>query len=490
MGYRDLREWIDRAHEMGELCTLKGADWDLEIGAITEMVHHRHGSPAVLFDEIKGYPKGYRLLVNSLGTLKRLGLTLGIDGDSDMMGFIRTVREILKGLKPIPPRTVQSGPILENVEQGEKIDLFRFPTPKWHEHDGGRYLGTGSVDITRDPDEGWVNLGTYRVMIHDRDSAGFYISPGKHGRIQRDKYQTSGKPCKVAVSIGHDPLVFLAGSIEVPYGMSEYDFIGGIRKEPYEVIEGEYTGFPIPASAEIVIEGDGIFDDMRTEGPFGEWTGYYASSARPEPVIKVKNVMYRNNPIILGSPPGRPPSELGFYRAVLRSALIWDEMEKAGVPDVKGVWCHVAGGSRLIVTVAIKQRYPGHSRQAAMIASQCHAAAYLGRYVLVVDDDIDPTNTDDVLWAMATRSDPETSIDIIRRCWSGPLDPIIRKEKKGFNSRAIIDACRPFEWMQEFPPVAESSKELRDRVEKKWEDLVFGGSGAIREERSKSRKAG
>jgi 4-hydroxy-3-polyprenylbenzoate decarboxylase len=346
------------------------------------------------------------------------------------------------------------------------------------------------VDITRDPDEGWVNLGTYRVMIHDKDTAGFYISPGKHGRIQREKYESQGKPCKVAVSIGHDPLVYLAGSIEVPYGTSEYDFIGGLRGEPYEVIEGEYTGYPIPARAEIVIEGDAILHETRTEGHFGEWTGYYASSARPEPIIKVRNLMYRNNPIILGSPPGRPPSELGFYRAVLRSALIWDEMEKAGVPDVKGVWCHVAGGSRLLVTVAIQQRYPGHARQAALVASQCHAGAYLGRYVIVVDDDIDPTNTDDVLWALATRSDPETSIDIIRRCWSGPLDPIIRKEKKGFNSRAIIEACRPYEWLGEFPKVAESSQELRSAVQKKWGKAVFGGNGESTEDQPRRRRVG
>ena len=97
--------------------------------------------------------------------------------------------------------------------------MFKFPTPLWHDKDGGRYIGTGSVDITRDPDEGWVNYGTYRVMIHDKNKVGFYISPGKHGRIQREKYAASGKPFKIAMSFGHDPLTFLAGSIEVPYGV-------------------------------------------------------------------------------------------------------------------------------------------------------------------------------------------------------------------------------------------------------------------------------
>jgi 4-hydroxy-3-polyprenylbenzoate decarboxylase len=477
MEYRDLRDWIRKVEELGELKTLKKCDWNLEIGAITELVAHRDDGPAVLFDEIKDYPKGYRVLSNSLSSRKRLALTLDLPEGETKMDFVRAWRERYKKIKPIPPKFVKKSPLFENVYKDKDVDLLKFPTPKWHDLDGGRYIGTGSIDITRDPDEGWVNWGTYRVMIHDKDSVGFYISPGKHGRIQREKYISSGKPCKIAMSFGHDPLVFLAGSIEVPYAVPEYEFIGGVRGEPMELIEGEYSGLPIPANAEIVVEGDVVFDQTKVEGPFGEWTGYYGSAERPEPFVRIKRLYHRNDPIILGSPPGRPPVELGWYRSYLRSALIWDEMEKAGVPDVKGVWLTVSGGSRLVIVVSIKQRYPGHAKQAAVVASQCHAGAYLGRYVIVVDDDIDPSNTDDVIWAMSSRSDPDTDIDIIRRCWSGPLDPIIQPGKKGFNSRAIIDACRPFEWMKDFPPVAESSKEVLDATAKKWGKVLFSSNG-------------
>ncbi len=477
MEYRDLRDWIRKAEELGELKTLKKCDWNLEIGAVTELVAHRDDGPAVLFDEIKDYPKGYRVLSNSLSSRKRLALTLDLPEGETKMDFVRAWRERYKKIKPIPPKFVKKSPLFENVYKDKDVDLLKFPTPKWHDLDGGRYIGTGSIDITRDPDEGWVNWGTYRVMIHDKDSVGFYISPGKHGRIQREKYIGSGKPCKIAMSFGHDPLVFLAGSIEVPYAVPEYEFIGGVRGEPMELIEGEYSGLPIPANAEIVVEGDVVFDQTKVEGPFGEWTGYYGSAERPEPFVRIKRLYHRNDPIILGSPPGRPPAELGWYRSYLRSALIWDEMEKAGVPDVKGVWLMVSGGSRLVIVVSIKQRYPGHAKQAAVVASQCHAGAYLGRYVIVVDDDIDPSNTDDVMWAMSSRSDPDTDIDIIRRCWSGPLDPIIQPGKKGLNSRAIIDACRPFEWMKDFPPVAESSKEVLDATAKKWGKVLFSSNG-------------
>ncbi|MFQ5849109.1 MAG: UbiD family decarboxylase [Candidatus Binatia bacterium] len=479
MEYRDLREWIRQVESVGEVKSLKGCDWNLEIGAVTELVHHREDGPAVFFDEIKDYPKGYRVLSNSLSSRRRMGLTLGLPPGETKMDFVRAWREKYRRIKPIPPKVVKDSPFFENVYKEKDIDLLKFPTPKWHEHDGGRYIGTGSIDITRDPDEGWVNWGTYRVMIHDANTVGFYISPGKHGRIQREKYASTGRTCKVAMSFGHDPLIFLGGSIEVPYGVSESEFIGGIRGEPLQVIEGEYTGLPIPASAEIVVEGEAIFDEPRIEGPFGEWTGYYGSAERPEPVVRIKRLYHRNDPILLGSPPGRPPTEVGWYRSYLRSALIWDEMEKAGVPDVKGVWLMVSGGTRLILVVSIKQRYPGHARQAALVASQCHAGAYLGRYVIVVDDDIDPSNTDEVIWAVATRSDPDTDIDILRRCWSGPLDPIIYSSRRGFNSRAIIDACRPFEWIEDFPRVAESSKEILEATAKKWGKALFSSDEKV-----------
>jgi len=470
---RDLRQWIEQVDTLGELTAVNGADWDTEIGAVTELGHHMgEKSSALLFDNIKGYPAGYRVLSNTLNSLKRLALTLHMDTNYTRSGFVKDVKHHIGSVKYLPPEIVNDGPVMENVYEGKDIDLFKFPTPKWHELDGGRYIGTGSVDITRDPDSGWVNLGTYRVMIHDENTLAFYISPGKHGRIMREKYYAKGEPCKVAISFGHDPLIFLAGGMEVPNGVCEYDWVGGLQKAPVPVILGGYTGLPIPASAEIVIEGESVPGEERNEGPFGEWTGYYASSMRAEPTIRVKRVYHRDNPIILGAPPTRPPCEFNYMRCYLRSAMIWQELEAAGVPDVRGVWCHESGGSRLMVFVSIKQRYPGHARQAGMIAGYCHSAAYLGRYVVVVDEDIDVTNTDDVLWAIATRSNPDLDIEIVRRSWSGALDPIVPKDQKGHSSRAIIDACRPYEWIRDFPPVAESSDAVRRDAQLKWGKIL------------------
>ena len=474
--YEDLRDWLEIVDGMGELKKIDGADWNLEMGTLAELVarESKGAVPAVLFDKIKDYPKGYRALFAQNASFKRMALNLGLPLDLAGLDLVRAFRQKLAAHKPIPHKVVKSGPVLENVLAGKDINLLKFPVPFVHELDGGRYIGTACLVITKDPEEGWINFGAYRGMVHDETSMALYISPGKHGRIQRQKYFDQGKPCPVVISVGQDPVLFMVSGNEVDYGVSEFDYAGGLKGAPVEVIEGEVTGLPFPAHAEIVIEGIMDPQDVKKEGPFGEWTGYYASSIRPEPVVRVQRIYHRNNPILCCARPGRPPADYSLAKCFVKAALIWDQVEKAGVPDVKGVWCHEAGGGRLLNIISIKQRYPGHARQALVAASQVHAGAYLGRYVIVVDDDIDPTNTFDVLWALSTRSDPVESIDIVRRCWSGPLDPRIQPGKKGFNSRALIDACRPFEWMKDFPPVAESSPELRDKVRKKWRKIIEG----------------
>ena len=146
------------------------------------------------------------------------------------------------------------------------------------------------------------------------------------------------------------------------------------------------------------------------------------------------------------------------------------------MPDVVGAWQHEVGGARLFSVVAIHQRYPGHARQVLHVASQCHAGAYAGRWVVVVDEDIDPTNLEEVMWALCTRADPATDIDIIHRAWSTPLDPMVtpaqRKIKDYTSSRGLIDACRPFEWLDEFPPVNLPPKDVREAAHKRWGYLL------------------
>ena len=467
MNYKDLREFLAKVEALGELKTIHNVHWDKEMGAITEILYREKAerSPALLFDRIKGYPEGYRCLYGMLNSPQRfaLSMNLPLPKDQGLMSILKIYREKMKEMKLIPPKYVAHGPVLENVREGDKVDLLQFPSPIHHELDGGRYIGTADAVITRDPEEGWVNCGTYRVQLIDRDTCLLYISQGKQGRIQRDKYLDRGEPCPVVVVVGIDPLLYVAARYQVPWGTSEFDFAGGLAGEPIEVIRGKYTDLPIPAHAEIAFEGVVLPGERRQEGPFGEWNGYYAGGKKEEPVLKVKRVMFRNHPILTCAASQKPPHSHLFERCFIRSAALWDGLEKAGCPDVKGVWVHGAGSGRTFNVVSIKQRYFGHSRQAGMLASQIPPSAYIGRFIVVVDDEIDPSNLNEVIWAMGTRCDPAEDVEITRKCWGSRLDPLNSSDKY-YNTRAIIDACIPYERIKTFPPVAETTPEFRKKI--------------------------
>ena len=467
----DLREFLDRIERAGELLRIPRADWNLEMGTLAESVNERSNAPAILFDEIPGYPKGLRTLSGATNSMKRLAITLGFPVPAHPLDVVRAYRDRMKTHQPIPPRVVSKGPVLENVLSGNDVDVLKFPVPFLHELDGGRYIGTDDLVVMRDPEQNWVNCGTYRVMVHDAKRVGVWMSPGKHGRQIREKYFKQGKPCPVLVSCGHDPMLFLAGGNELRFGLSEYDYAGGHRGMPFDVIASQLHGLPMPAHAEIVLEGEMHPGETAPEGPFGEFTGYYASSPSEQPVVRVRRVYYRNDPILSIASPMRPPSDFSFSKCVMKAGMIWDEVERAGLSGVAGVWVHEFGGARMFNVIAIKQAYPGHARQAGMMAASCQSGSYLGRFVMVVDDDVDPTDLFDVMWAMCTRCDPAQDIEFIRRAWSGPLDPILDKASST-NSRAVIDACRPYERLKDFPPVARASPELVRKVSEKFAGIL------------------
>ncbi|HYY88893.1 MAG TPA: UbiD family decarboxylase [Chloroflexota bacterium] len=477
--WRDTREWLDRVAAIGELRVVRGASWQEDIGAITEMLDHTENSPAVIFDDVPGHASGWRVLVNANGTPPRQAITLGLPLDQATHGGLMAYwRGVLSDLRSIPPREVSDGPIFENVLEGDAVDLEAFPTPIWHPKDGGRFIGTASLNVLRDPDSSWVNIASYRNQVFSKDSLGIWISPGKHGRYIRQKYFDRKQPCPIVVVVGADPLLFMAACAEgIAFGQSELDWVGGVRGAPIDVVRGRHTGLPIPATSEIAIEGWIDPDERHLEGPYGEWMGYYASGAPMTPVIRVSAIYHRDQPILLGCPQGKPPHEDNRFLAYIRSAIAEDQIRRAGVPGVVGVWCPPETGNRLMTIVAIEQQYAGHARQAGLMASQCGAAAYAGRFVVVVDEDIDIYDLNDVFWAMTTRCDPIRDVRTIDRAWSGPLDPAIHPDERGYNSRLIVDATRPWEWRDRFAePVI--TPEMARATREKWGWIVEKPSAA------------
>ncbi|HZQ75652.1 MAG TPA: UbiD family decarboxylase, partial [Burkholderiales bacterium] len=207
-----------------------------------------------------------------------------------------------------------------------------------------------------------------------------------------------------------------------------------------------------------------LLEETLPEGPFGEFTGYYAWDTRPAPVMKVEAAHWRNDPILLGSPPMKPPRF--HFGLPFRAASIWSNLENAGVTDIAGAWQHVA---QLMTVVALRPRYAGHAKRAGLIAA---AQSYMGRIVVTVDEDVDPSNLADVLWAIATRCEPAEQVDILRDAWTSALDPRISPEDRArgrvSHSKMLLDACKPFGWRAAFPRVSALSEDDARRIRDKW----------------------
>src|SRR5258707_6127403 len=308
--YKDLREFIELVDKAGALRRIEGADPRFEIGGITEVAAGRPDGPALLFDAIEGFPRGMRVFTNAATTPQRAALALGIDPTLRPLDTLRAWMEKRKTLRPHQPAVVKDAAFLQNARKDDKVDLAAFPAPIWHRHDGGPYIGSGSIVIMRDPDEGWINASIYRIQVHGRNKLTVQFDhAGRHGAIIAKKYWDQGKPCPLAVVNGEDPALFIAGFEYLPEGASEYDFAGAIKGAPIEIFPGPVTGLPLPALAEIILEGELLPPTQETllEGPFGEFTGYYAAAKRPCPVMTVSAVHHRDAPVLLGSPPMKPP---------------------------------------------------------------------------------------------------------------------------------------------------------------------------------------
>src|SRR5258705_1939404 len=255
IAFNDLREWMSGADRLAELTMVLGAWWQEEFDLATDVVVPPDDGPAVLFDEVPGCPKGFRLLINCFAG-KRRAMTLGFPhGLSKQELSDAFFDHYQKTPKHIPPVIVDDGPIFENTLKGEDIDILKFPTPVWHVNDGGRYIGTGCFSVTMDPDEKWVNAGCYRAMIQDKKSVSLLMVARKHGYMHREKNFNAGEKMPLALVIGGEPLFFFMAGTEQPYGLCEYDILRGKRRKTVEGVRGKKTGPPFSPQPEIFFAG-------------------------------------------------------------------------------------------------------------------------------------------------------------------------------------------------------------------------------------------
>jgi len=253
MGFKGCRDFVQALEKSGDIIHVKQeVDWDLEIGAITRHNCELSG-PAILFDKIKDYP-GHRVLGSPMANFRLLAIGLGLEPDTPLRNiFAEYTRRMGQS---IPPITVKDGPCKENIVKAADLDLFSFPSPMIHDGDGGRYIATWSLDITRDLRSNWINWGMYRVMVYDRKTLVGDFTPGKHIDIHLKEYMAQRKPMPIAIVVGADPMSSLTSASYLNVGQDEVNLAGALNQEPVELIKCETIDLMVPAHAEIVIEGE------------------------------------------------------------------------------------------------------------------------------------------------------------------------------------------------------------------------------------------
>jgi len=465
---KDVRDYIAECEREGELLRIKAeVDWDLELSHIAKLNEERKG-PALLFEKVKDYTSP--VLTSTCTTTERLALIMGMPKSSSLVDLMR--EWVKKGETRIPPKMVKTGPCKENIMKGNDIDLYKFPVPKFFPKDGGRFFGTAHFVVTQDPDTGWVNLGTYRLQLLDRNTLGTQFIKGKHADIMLKKYQAMKKPMPVAVVVGCDPLLFLMGAARLSAFQSEYDLAGAIRGEPIEIVQAETNDLPVPATAEIVVEGEVDADKTLPEGPFGEYTGYYSGVGTDERnFIKVNCVTYRTQPIFMATTVGRAVTDTHMTMALTYGATLWQQLVAMNIPGIKAIYCPPEASGRFLAIISLQQMYPGHTDQVLTAAISTEMGAYGLKTVIAVDEDIDPWDIPRVLYALSFRFQPNRS-QVIKRGRSTPLDPSLPLNAREITGRLLLDATIPYDWKEKPIPI-ELDPEMVKRIEARWSELGF-----------------
>ncbi len=486
MAYNDLREFITRLEREKELKRIDvGVDVDLEMTEITDRVA-KAGGPALLFQKPRSAKDGkdysVPLLINTLGTKKRVELALGVSSLDDVAkriegllamkppeGLLDKVRMLPKvaELGSFFPKTVKNSPVKEIIQR-EDPSLAEFPIMKCWPQDGGRFI-TWPMVVTRSPRNGRRNVGCYRMQVYDERTTGMHWQVHKGGaeHFRWLDRQGKGRRLDVAVAIGADPVTMLSGILPLPEDLDEFLFAGFLRQNPVELVHCETVDLEVPANAEIVLEGYVDLDDIRVEGPFGDHTGFYSLQDN-FPALHITCVTRRKNPIYVSTIVGPPPMEdywMGFAVERLFLPLMRQQM-----PEVVDMHMPAEGVFHNLIIVSIRKSYPGHARK-VMNAIWGLPGAMFSKCIVVVDDDVDVHNVREVAWKALNHIDPERDIQFVL----GPVDQLEHASRlPNFGSKMGIDATR--KWASEgfarpWPDEIVMDDETRKRVDVIWKSL-------------------
>jgi 2,5-furandicarboxylate decarboxylase 1 len=468
MAYADLREYLSVLEKKGKLKRVKKqVDKDWELAAVCRQLFHKiapEKRPALLFENVKGF--SIPVAAGVLGASKQI-YALGLETDS-VEGINRKWDEALGN--PIPPRMVKTGPCKENVLHGDQVNISKLPVPVWTVGEDPGPFFTSPYVITKDPETGNRNVGTYRMQVKGPNKTGFLIGVRQDAAWHIRRNNELNKPTPVAVVIGADPSIGYVSVSKMSDALDEFAVAGALRGEPVDLVPCETVPLEVPATAEIVLEGEIPANTLEPEGPFGEYTGYMGP-AGDQPFFKIKCMTFRNNPIYQAFISQMPPSESSCIRGVGREWPLFKHLKQVLRLPIKDLRLKEAGGSGAYCVVSLNKQFEGQVRQ--LMYGIWSMRTGFGKITVVVDDDIDVWDDFAVDWALSWRVRPDRDVYIERDVQAVGLDPSQAPPSvpqhapiRQVTSRIAIDATRK----HEYPAVSLPPKEHLDLVASRWKE--------------------
>ncbi|HEX9304369.1 MAG TPA: menaquinone biosynthesis decarboxylase [Thermoanaerobaculia bacterium] len=479
MAFRDLSDFIAALEADADLVRVsREVSPILEIAEIADRAVKGDG-PALLFENVAGssMPVAINLFASRRRMLRALDLAGWDEWDARLEplldpkppeGFLQKLKAIprLTELAQVFPKNVRSAPCQEVVETGESVDLKALPVLTCWPQDAGPFI-TLPLVITRDPVTRNVNVGVYRMQVFDRNTTGMHWQKHKDGAGQARGYEREGRRMEVAVAIGADPATVFSGVAPLPPGISELLFAGFVRGEGVPLVDGKTVDVPVPAEAEIVLEGYVLPGERRREGPFGDHTGFY-SLDDDFPVFHVTAVTRRRKPVYLTTIVGKPPMEDGFLGEAVERLFL--PLVRRMIPELVDMHLPVEGIFHNLMLVSIDKRYPGHARK-TMHAIWGTGQMMFTKTIVVFDRDVDLRNFPEALWRTLTAIDPERDIEFVH----GPVDELdFAARLPCYGSKMGIDATRKWKeegFLRRWPDEIVMSDDVRRRVDALWPEL-------------------
>ncbi|HEB29762.1 MAG TPA: UbiD family decarboxylase [Spirochaetes bacterium] len=466
MPYKDLREYLEVLTGKGLMKWVeREVDKDWEVSCIARKVFQQEPEKryALGFKRIKGHNSP--VVVGTVAASRdvyaaALEISPGIDQ------IISKWERALSN--PIEAEIVTGGVCKEVEEKGKEVNLNRFPVPTWTpEKDPGPYI-TAPCMITKDPESGIRNVGIYRMQVKGADRTGIlWDLPSQHAAIHFAKYEARQRPMPAAVAIGVDPVILMAAAAKVPLDVDELAVAGALRGQAIPLVKCETIDLEVPATAELILEGEIIPGEKETEGPFGEYTGYMGGPYEL-PLFHIKCITHRKDPVYQALHSQMPPSESSLLRQIPEEANVYKHLvHQLKIPGIIDVHLPESGGSYAILWIRMKKMYPGHAQQVLSTAWTHHPA--FAKWIVVTDEDVDIRNPFMREWALSWRVEPRKDVHILPNTSSLLLDPSAAPPdvplwERPLSSKVLIDATKKWKYTD----IALPPSKYMEKVEEDW----------------------